>query len=636
MTRRQAEITYRKETMKIKTVIAVMSVFGAAAASAGPVKASSFGYDPEDATRCLQAAFDSGAKDILIDRQAGDWISGPVFIRSNQRVTLDAGVVIRAKEGAFPGRFDSLVSISNATGVVLRGRKGSALVMNKPEYQDPSRCRLGEWRHALNLWHATDVKAGGFTAASSGGDGIYVRNVKNVRLERIVCEDNLRQGISVIGAEGLFVKDCVFRTTWGAAPQCGVDIEPNSASEKLIDIVFEDCVFERNRSAGIDLHLANQRSRSTPMSIVFRRCISRDNTGGGIMSYIGRGDPPTGTILFEDCRVRSPSGHALSLRNMFENGPVMVFRNCEFDGRGSKRAAVHFNVNDILDDFCNVEFENCRAFADSGVKAVMFPSNSGAGMGKGMKGVLTVTTGDEKSTVDIAEFARNHPPNRDIIDFKTRHFEYRDLVPQGTALGKEPARNVWMRGDVTFVQHFPGAGEWPIVIDTLRIARGKMSIPVKMRDMQSTDLGDFELTEKSTNFVVRTRGRAVIRFEASAGRNAVSFRSRWPGQGYLVNALTRTYRSGGALFSFFQPESSGMTVVDIRPEEDVAVDIVSPSGALAGRMPKGGYPKLFKVPAENGEWRLKVQSSDEDFSFRIGAPALPLVSVCPGMGFRTR
>jgi hypothetical protein len=239
--------------------------------------------------------------------------------------------------------------------------------------------------------------------------------------------------------------------------------------------------------------------------------------------------------------------------------------------------------------------------------------------------------------VSLREFALRHPPNKDIINFKTRHFEYRDLVPCGKALAETPVRNVWFRGDITFVQHIPAAGEWPICIDTHQLTRGKsIRIPVKLRDRQSTDLGTFELTAATTNFVIRTRGSDIIRFEVAAGKDAVSFRSRWPGQGYLVNRLQRVYRGGGATYSFFQPSASAHTVVDVTPEEDVAARLIRPDGSLADAMPKGSYPKLMKLPAVPGEWRLETPSATEDFTFRIGAPALPLVSILPGMGLKLK
>ena len=64
------------------------------------MNASSFGWNAEDSTAALQAAFDSGANKVVIDRQAGDWISRPLFItNSNIEVVLADGVTLKANSG---------------------------------------------------------------------------------------------------------------------------------------------------------------------------------------------------------------------------------------------------------------------------------------------------------------------------------------------------------------------------------------------------------------------------------------------------------------------------------------------------------------------------------------------------------
>ena len=60
----------------------------------------------EDSTAALQAAFDSGASRVVIDRQVGDWISRPLFItNSNIEVLLADGVrrCRRRSDGGYAG-----------------------------------------------------------------------------------------------------------------------------------------------------------------------------------------------------------------------------------------------------------------------------------------------------------------------------------------------------------------------------------------------------------------------------------------------------------------------------------------------------------------------------------------------------
>ena len=168
------------------------------------VNASSFGWNATDATACLQAAIDSGAKKVVIDRQEGDWIVEPIFLRvSGQEIVVADGVTVRAKKGSFQNRSDSLFKISGKDrGVTLRGEGKATLAMNKRDYQNPELYSHSEWRHAVSVFGSgTTVRD--LTILSSGGDGVYVAgNAQDVTLENLACRDHHRQGISVIIATG--------------------------------------------------------------------------------------------------------------------------------------------------------------------------------------------------------------------------------------------------------------------------------------------------------------------------------------------------------------------------------------------------------------------------------------------------
>ena len=42
------------------------------------VKVSSFGFDPDDSTRFIQAAIDSGAEKVIFDKMPSPWVSLPL------------------------------------------------------------------------------------------------------------------------------------------------------------------------------------------------------------------------------------------------------------------------------------------------------------------------------------------------------------------------------------------------------------------------------------------------------------------------------------------------------------------------------------------------------------------------------
>lgn len=137
------------------------------------VKASQFGWNEHDATECLRAALKSGAKTVRIDRQPSDWIlSSTVRLPSNVEVVLEDGVTIRAMPERFKGLTDSLLSVVREKNVTLRGEGTARLLMNKADYFDKTRYRIGEWRHAVNLMDAERLIISNLTIEASGGDGV--------------------------------------------------------------------------------------------------------------------------------------------------------------------------------------------------------------------------------------------------------------------------------------------------------------------------------------------------------------------------------------------------------------------------------------------------------------------------------
>ncbi|MBQ6914099.1 MAG: right-handed parallel beta-helix repeat-containing protein, partial [Kiritimatiellae bacterium] len=175
------------------------------------IRVSTLRPDPEDATEAIQKALDAGARYVVFDRAASPYVTRPLFVRSNTRVAFEEGVELLAKEGEFKDRFDALVTLHGVTNVVLRGLgKGATLRMRIKDYQSAAYVH-GEWRHAVNLLSAGNVTVQNLTLADSGGDGIYVGAKPNVTpcrditIRDCVCDNNNRQGISVISVDGLLI-----------------------------------------------------------------------------------------------------------------------------------------------------------------------------------------------------------------------------------------------------------------------------------------------------------------------------------------------------------------------------------------------------------------------------------------------
>lgn len=81
---------------------------------------SEFGFDPADSTEIIQRALDSGVHQLVFDRQAGPWVTRPLFVRSNTEIVFEDGVELVAKRGEFHGIHDRLLELGKTKGTVPR------------------------------------------------------------------------------------------------------------------------------------------------------------------------------------------------------------------------------------------------------------------------------------------------------------------------------------------------------------------------------------------------------------------------------------------------------------------------------------------------------------------------------------
>ncbi|MFA5863947.1 MAG: right-handed parallel beta-helix repeat-containing protein [Phycisphaerae bacterium] len=85
------------------------------------VDASTFGYDPNDATNALQAAINTHAKFVHVPNMGTDWIVRPITLVSDQEIIFASGVNIVAKRGEFLPGNSCLFTGTDLTGVKLTG-----------------------------------------------------------------------------------------------------------------------------------------------------------------------------------------------------------------------------------------------------------------------------------------------------------------------------------------------------------------------------------------------------------------------------------------------------------------------------------------------------------------------------------
>ena len=149
-----------------------------------------------------------------------------------------------------------------------------------------------------------------------------------------VCNGNYRQGLSVISAENLLVENCVFRNTKGAAPEDGVDFEPNKPTDRFVNCVLRNCVSENNAGNGFEFALSQSRNTTVPCSIRVENCrTSGDGIGIKVRTRCraSDGDYPAGTIDFNNCTISKCRYEAVEIMQNPENSIKVKLQDCVFE-----------------------------------------------------------------------------------------------------------------------------------------------------------------------------------------------------------------------------------------------------------------------------------------------------------------
>lgn len=222
-----------------------------------------------------------------------------------------------------------------ATGILLRDNRGDEILR-----------RIRSRRHGQD-----GLLIDGLSRPPEGGRRIA---------EDVVCEENGRQGCSIVGGRGWRFDRCTFsrtgRLTVSSAPGAGVDIEAEGAKANR-DLVFSDCNFVDN--VGAQMVADNGDSAG----IAFVRCRFVGTTSPSIW-------PNRPLMRFEDCRI---VGTAVACFGGPDPARATRFTGCLFtDDPAQSPTRVVFRQgrpDGSLADLAtstNVQFDRCRFLAVGG------------------------------------------------------------------------------------------------------------------------------------------------------------------------------------------------------------------------------------------------------------------------------
>jgi parallel beta-helix repeat protein len=200
-------------------------------------------------TAAIQAAIDAVAGTggtVLVP-------GGTYMIQTAARLSLKSNMTFKLAAGATLKAITS--NSANYDIVRVDGQSNVNIVGGTIEGERSThQGTTGEWGMGIGVYASSKVVIDGVTTKETWGDGIYLGNKsKDITICGAVADHNRRQGMSLVSASGVTVKDSIFKNTEGTNPQSGIDFEPNTG-EAVDNVTISGSQFLDNHSYGLEFY----------------------------------------------------------------------------------------------------------------------------------------------------------------------------------------------------------------------------------------------------------------------------------------------------------------------------------------------------------------------------------------------
>ena len=276
-----------------------------------------------DDTEAVKTAFKEGnAVFIVKDYAVMPESDGAAVVEIDTPHTVTGGGSLKILPNGFDGYNIFYVTGENVTieNVTLIGDK------------DTHTGATGEHGNLLAIY-GKNVRVANVRCKKAWGDGIYVRNAEDVHIDGVTCDGNRRNAISVTAGSRIFIENSAFINTSGTAPEAGIAVEANYATD-MIDCRVVNCIATGN--AGTDGFYATVRASNS--SVLFDHVTS--DKAYSVAFYSGTGS----RIEANGCRwhERDNRGAYIVRMETLDNYPVFI--NNDIDASGSATVIYQLGV----------------------------------------------------------------------------------------------------------------------------------------------------------------------------------------------------------------------------------------------------------------------------------------------------
>lgn len=623
-----------------KTIFAI-TFLSAVILNAAPVRVSSFGFDPVNATKCIQAAFDSEHKELIIDNTGKDWIVDPLTLRSNKNITIEDNVVIRARKNGFHAIRDSVFILDAVSNVNITGGK-NVVIINENDYFNRKVYSQSEHRHTFRIAGSKNITIKNLKLQGSGGDGIYVRdhkrvNSKNITLENLFVTRQGRQGLSVVSVNGLYVKNCTFERTCGVSPMSGVDFEPNHPHHDLTDCVIENTDFSYNGGLDAVHYLGHLNNTSNPVSITYKNCRFTGSLHSGVV--ISRGvNPPKGKIVFENCTISSPKGSSVQF-DFAKDFPV-IFNNLKID-HTSKKPVFSISMPKIYKSISgSAEFKNVTATAPQSTPnfdVFLYPAPVNAKLVLENVSINGKKVDSCPGLERLRKIHNNYALKAAVCDVNS----LQSPAPVKRTYKRPKKQSIGYRNVRTLLLDGRKGEKITVVLNSAGVARRQAAGSYTITDPKGKVIAKKDvINPKNTKVSFVPKQNGWYKF-TTRSRSKLAVTTDHRGHGFLMDKRLQLFRSRGSIF-FEVPAGveNFQFVIWGDPGEFVTASLIDPAGKVVCRKTNFAKPEFFvassRSKTKNEIWQIKIDYSRDDFSILFTEPLNGVVAENPELLLRSK
>jgi hypothetical protein len=176
-----------------------------------------------------------------------------ITIGSNKTITFQEGSEIRLKGSDLGGY--AIFKISGASNVTLYN---PVIIGDRDSHIGTS----GEWGMGLGIYGSSNITVYNAKISKCWGDGIYLGQLNNqINCKDIVIKDaylykNRRDGVTIIGVDGLLMENIYAGYTDGTLPMSGINFEPNNEFSEIKNVRIINPITENNGKNGIQVSIS--------------------------------------------------------------------------------------------------------------------------------------------------------------------------------------------------------------------------------------------------------------------------------------------------------------------------------------------------------------------------------------------